>query len=188
MTDKALATTTPADLVRIDALPLDRHPAAVYLASLSEGSRRTMCGALDTIADLVSGGDVDALGLDWSALRFQHTMAIRSKLAETYAPATANKMLSALRGVLKAAHQLGQIDAEVASDLAKNAAIIIQGLHQVQMIINGQLETDLPPAASSVVLSPNVRLLLAQYDWDKVTPGTLELPPGSIDWWLITTV
>jgi len=93
-------------------LPLDRNPALVYLAGLSQGSRRTMRQALDTIAGLVSGGKVDALALDWSALRFQHTTAIRSELAETYAPATANKMLSALRGVLKTAWRLGQMTAE----------------------------------------------------------------------------
>jgi hypothetical protein len=34
--------------------------------------------------------------LDWAVLRFQHTAAIRSQLAERYAPATANKMLSAI--------------------------------------------------------------------------------------------
>ena len=67
---------------------------------------------LDTIAGLVSGDQVDAFGLDWSALRFQHTTAIRSKLAETYSPATANKLLSALRGVVKSAWKLGQMDAE----------------------------------------------------------------------------
>ena len=67
--------------------------------------------ALDAIAHLVGEG-ADALTLPWANLRFQHTAAIRSKLAETYAPATANKMLSALRGVLKAAWKLGQVSAE----------------------------------------------------------------------------
>src|SRR5262249_43236199 len=38
--------------------------------------------------------------------------AIRSKLAEQYSASTANKMLSALRGVLKAAWQLGQIEVD----------------------------------------------------------------------------
>lgn len=69
-------------------------------------------GALDTIAGLLSGGQADALTLDWAALRFQHTAAIRAKLAEGYAPATANKMLSALRRTLRAAWRLGQVDAE----------------------------------------------------------------------------
>ena len=29
MTEKALTTTTPPELVRIDTLPLDQHPVAV---------------------------------------------------------------------------------------------------------------------------------------------------------------
>ena len=50
--------------------------------------------------------------VDWSALRYQHTQAVRARLAETYAPATTNKMLSALRGVLREAWRLGQMSAE----------------------------------------------------------------------------
>ena len=83
---------------------------------------------------------------------------------------------------------LMQIDAEVARDLAKNAAIITEGLSHVQIIINGQLDIDLPAAASPIVLGSNVRLILARYDWASIPPGTLELPPGSIDWWIILTV
>jgi site-specific recombinase XerD len=51
------------------------------------------------------------LSVDWAALRFQHTAAIRAKLIELYKPATANKILAALRGVLNAAYDLGQMDA-----------------------------------------------------------------------------
>jgi len=82
-------------------------PAAVYLATLSPGSRRTMRGALDIVAGLLGS---DAMTLDWSALRFQHTVAVRAILAEKYAPSYCNKILSALRGVLKAAWQMGKMD------------------------------------------------------------------------------
>ena len=54
----------------------------------------------------------DALTLDWSQLRYQHTAAIRARLAAQYAPATTNKILSALRGVLKEAWRLQQMSAE----------------------------------------------------------------------------
>jgi len=91
---------------------LERNPAAVYLASLSYGSRRTMRDALNTIAALLSANRANAFTLNWAALRFQHTAAVRSKLAETYHAATVNKMLCALRGVLKTAWRLGQMDAD----------------------------------------------------------------------------
>ena len=51
----------------------DRHPAFVYLASLSPGSRRTMRQALDVVAGIVSGGALNAETMDWARLRYQHT-------------------------------------------------------------------------------------------------------------------
>lgn len=93
--------------------PLDQNPAAVYLASLgSAESRRTMRTALDKMAAILSGGRANCLSLNWAAVRYQHAAAIRARLAEQYAPKSANKMLAALRGTLKAAWLLGQMPAE----------------------------------------------------------------------------
>ena len=89
------------------------NPALVYLARLtSEKSRRTMRGHLGRIAGLLTQGACDAESLPWGQLRYQHAQAVRARLAETYAPATANTALAALRGVLKEAWQLGQMGAE----------------------------------------------------------------------------
>lgn len=105
-------SNTRDDLVLRASLAVDRHPALVYLASLSPGSRRTMVQAPDTIAAILSVGRLDMLTLDWSALRYQHTAAVRAQLAARYRPATVNKMVSALRGVLHHAWKLGQMGAE----------------------------------------------------------------------------
>lgn len=67
--------------------------------------------ALDRMAELLTGTS-DALACNWGALRLQHTIMIRAWLVENYQPASVNKMLSALRGVLKAAWLLGQMTAE----------------------------------------------------------------------------
>ena len=93
-------------------LPADENPALVYLASLgSESSKRTMRAALNNVAGILSQ-DANAVDFPWAALRFQHTAAIRAQLAEQYSAASANKMLSAMRGALKAAWRLGQMTAE----------------------------------------------------------------------------
>lgn len=102
----------PHNLILPNPITADRNPAAVYIASLAPGSRRTMIQALNTIADWISGGQCDALTLNWSAIRYQHAAAIRAQLAERYKPATANKMLSALRQVLHHAFRLGLMNAD----------------------------------------------------------------------------
>lgn len=136
MTEKAVVTVSEgqvieaissAELAPVEMLPIDRNPAAVYLAGLtSQTSKRTMRDALNRIATLVWGIDTRAavskkqrdqlqqlyLSFPWAELRFQHTSAIRAQLAETHAAATANKMLSALRGVLKAAWRLDQLPSD----------------------------------------------------------------------------
>jgi site-specific recombinase XerD len=110
---EALAVAVP--------VPADRHPVRVYLARLAPGSRRTMREALDTIAALLTSGRCDAETINWAALRYQHSQAVRAALAARYKPATANKMLAALRGVLREAWRLGLLSAEDrdrATDLA----------------------------------------------------------------------
>ncbi|MEA5578669.1 tyrosine-type recombinase/integrase [Anabaena sp. UHCC 0451] len=110
-----------ASLALTAPIPITEHPASVYLSSLSPGSRPAMKQALDAIAKILTGNTCDALTLDWAALRYKHTAVLRSILMEKYAPATANKMLSALRRVLKEALRLEWMDArdfERAVDIA----------------------------------------------------------------------
>lgn len=92
------------------------HPVSVYLARLAPGSRRTMLGALQRCASVLSTGKLDCWLLPWGELRYQHTAALRSALSSSCAPATAKKALSAVRGVLREAWRLGLVPAE---DLAR---------------------------------------------------------------------
>src|SRR5882672_53447 len=107
----------------------EQNPAEVYLARLpSDQSRRTMRAALNGIA-VVHGvrsatclesdrygrqkeHDVTYLSCDWAALTPRHVAAVRTKLVKLYKPASVNKILSALRGVLRAAYDLGLMTAE----------------------------------------------------------------------------
>src|SRR5262245_18319052 len=57
-------------LVVIQSRPAETHPVLVYVARLAPGSRRTMRQALDTVAGLLTGGQADALMLDWSRLGY----------------------------------------------------------------------------------------------------------------------
>jgi site-specific recombinase XerD len=89
-------------------------PANLYLANLSAGSQG-MRQPLDVIAGILDGKEGqghDADSCPWHELTYRDTMTVRTALAERYRPATVNKMLSALRGVLKQAWRLGLMDAE----------------------------------------------------------------------------
>lgn len=107
---RSLVLDDSEDLFLREPLPLAQHPARTYLDSLSEGSRPTMKQSLDAIASLLTGGRCDLDTLNWSKLRYKHTSALRTALKTRYAPATTNKMLCALRRVLKEALRLDAID------------------------------------------------------------------------------
>jgi integrase/recombinase XerD len=94
-----------------EPVPVTLHPAAVYLSSLSEGSRRAMLSSLNAIARLLTEDECDAFSLDWSKLRYHHTAAVRTALKQRLAPTTTNKMLVALRRVLTEAYRLDLIEA-----------------------------------------------------------------------------
>lgn len=114
-TSGGLAVTPP------EASPADRNPALVYLGRLAPSSRRTMRSALDAMSAIVVGGPTDGTEFPWPRLRYQHTAAIRSAVAERYTPAGANLHLAALRGVLRECWRLGLTaadDYERAADLA----------------------------------------------------------------------
>jgi integrase len=106
----------------------DRNPFYVYLARLSAGSRPTMAEVLGTIARIASGGRLAPDTFPWHSLRYPHVQAVRTALTETIStrtgkplsPATLDKTLSALRGVLKEAWRLGLMSAE---DLVRAADV-----------------------------------------------------------------
>src|SRR5579883_164312 len=89
-----------------------RHPALVYLARLAPGSRRTMEQALGVVAGALGGDGATIMSFPWGALRYQHTAALRAACWDRYAPATTNKILAAVRGVLREAWRLRLIDAD----------------------------------------------------------------------------
>ena len=101
-----------SDVDIISAQDLDQNPAAVYLAGLTPAGRRSQAQALKMVADMLSKNRVDLFSFPWASLRFQHTVAIRAKLIGCYKPATVNRILCAVRGVLKNAWRLGQMSIE----------------------------------------------------------------------------
>ncbi len=87
-------------------------PASAYLEKLGPGSRRTMREALDKLADWASEGRCGLHDLPWHLLRLEHTAALRTRLCATLAPATANKHMAALRGVLRQCWRQGRMTAD----------------------------------------------------------------------------
>ncbi len=89
-----------------------RNPAGLYLATLLPSGRLVMAGALDMIARDYLGYPGGAREVPWHQLRYEHVQAVRTRLGEKYKPATANRYLSALKGVLREAWRLGVFPGE----------------------------------------------------------------------------
>ena len=89
----------------------DAQWANVYVESLAAGpSRFTTASALRVVARDFFGCESDQM--PWTELRASEVGRLRGQLAEHRAPATANKMLAAVRGVLRAAWRGNAIDTD----------------------------------------------------------------------------
>jgi site-specific recombinase XerC len=120
MTTQTIVPQASAELMLTESIPAERHPAVVYLASLGRGSVPAQRSVLNKIA-AIFGATMQSL--DWGALRYQHVQAIRARLMETYSATTANRLLTALRRVLKEAWKLGYIPEEEYRKLADIEAV-----------------------------------------------------------------
>jgi hypothetical protein len=101
----------PADVADLTPISLsaDRTPALVYLSAMSKRSRRVMLDGLRVACEIITLANplrFDALTFPWWQLRFQHLNALRAILLETHSLSTGNRVLAAVRGVLKACWEL----------------------------------------------------------------------------------
>ena len=97
-------------------------PAASYIRRLSPAGRAAQLCALRRIASWWKRRPVsDPLPLRWETWTYRHSARLRDFLGEHYAPASGNRMLSALRGTLRECWRLGLLswdDCQRASDVA----------------------------------------------------------------------
>ena len=103
----------PVPVVTVPGPP-DTNPAAVYLAAkASAAGRRGLVRSLGRAAEILTGGLAsNALVVNWPEVRYQHVQALRAVLMEQAAAATVNHVLAAVRGTMREAFNLGQIDAD----------------------------------------------------------------------------
>ena len=97
-------------------VPPDQNPALVYLkGKVSEVGRRGLARSLNRAAEILTGGlTTSGLLVAWSEVGYQHIAALRAVLTEQgdLKPATINHTLAAVRGTMREAFNLGQINAE----------------------------------------------------------------------------
>lgn len=98
--------------IRKFARDLPNNPAAAYLLSLrSEASRTVMATYLNKVARLC--GEFSLATFDWSSFRHIHVQTVLDKLQEEgLAPATINTYLAAMKGVVRNAWLMKQVDAD----------------------------------------------------------------------------
>lgn len=87
------------------------NPVEVYLAPLAPKSQRCMRAAIAIVESLLCPHSARAT-FDWARVTRGHALAARAAITDRYGPAYVNRMLSAMRGVLKVAWRLGQLPAD----------------------------------------------------------------------------
>ncbi|MGH0034027.1 MAG: tyrosine-type recombinase/integrase [Myxococcota bacterium] len=80
----------------------DANPVDSYLERLrSKASRTSVRSSLKVLADIASGGRIEAEQFPWHRLTYRQGLRLRSALVELYEPAGVNAKLSALREVVR---------------------------------------------------------------------------------------
>jgi site-specific recombinase XerD len=106
----ALTTARRTGVLLVAATPpASSSPAEAYVAGLAAGSRRAQAAALVRLARLLGADDPRRVA--WWQITPPIVDAIRAQLSDEAAPATVNRLLSALRGTLRAAWRAGLMDA-----------------------------------------------------------------------------
>ena len=100
----------------MSAVQIQENPARLYLDGIAAGSRWSMKQALESAARYLSGGEHGAESFPWCEVRYQHTAAVRRQWSGQFKPATVNKLLAGLRGVLKQTWRLGLVDADTTAE------------------------------------------------------------------------
>lgn len=134
-----------AELAQRETIPHHALPVAAYLSSVDASSVPALRSGLRKIAQIWMPGQTEKT-VPWAQLRYVHTAAIRSKLVQSYGPRSVNRMLASLKGVLKAAWNLGQMTTD--------------DYHRA-IQLKSERTTDLPPAGRWVETNEIVELLKA---------------------------
>ena len=121
--------------------PAAADPVRLYLAQLAPSSRRAVRSDLRQVAELLGSPGVPPEAIPWHRLRYPHLAALRQRLAERYAPASANRILSSLRGVLREAWNLGLLSAEELQRLMRVRAVRGHRLPAGRALSAGEIRT-----------------------------------------------
>jgi integrase/recombinase XerD len=105
-----------SEISRAQPTRADQNPVLVYLGSLAKGSRRTMMAALETVSGLLSNEQVSARDFPWWKIQYQHMELVQSTLRDTKAPATVNKIMTAVKQVLLRCRRLKLMTSEQFSE------------------------------------------------------------------------
>lgn len=98
-----------------------------------------MLSAATIIASTLTGEPTDPRSFPWATLTYRQTAAVRAQLQARYAPATANKVLACLRGILKEAWRLGDMTAEAYNRAADLERVRGHGLLRGRALSAGEL-------------------------------------------------
>lgn len=111
------------------------HLVELYLSTLtSPASRRSMASSLDAVARVA--GELDGLELggdaafppreqvDWAGLDFEGAVRLRAAIVPRWSPATVNRHLAAVRGVVRTARLAGMVSAAQADGVGQALRVL----------------------------------------------------------------